>query len=333
VKTIVIEDGLSSSFEANGANVRYVLEKGSELAVAGEAIDAHSAKDGRQFVIQGHLSGSSAGIFVGNFQHGASDTVITVARSGVIDGTDQAIFALGNNTTVTNRGTLEADANGVVAVGDQVVVRNIGTIAAGHFGVETSSDGAMIVNFGTITADTGISLSQGAHQTATFQNEGTVTGTDLAVLGYIGSDRVINHGTLGGDVLLSSGRDFFDGRHGTVLGVVDGGSGNDTLKGGGKFDILVGADGNDLLTGMGGSDVFVFKIGSEVDVITDFKTGGSVHDNIRLQGFSGVDSFEDLQDFMAQKGDDVVLNFGAGDKLVLRDVDIDHLSASDFIFN
>ena len=73
--------------------------------------------------------------------------------------------------------------------------------------------------------------------------------------------------------------DFFNGRRGTVEGVIDGGNGRDRLIGGDGQDTMLGGLGPDSLTGGLGEDVFMCRTLLQVenslnsDVIYDYKSG------------------------------------------------------------
>jgi Ca2+-binding RTX toxin-like protein len=100
--------------------------------------------------------------------------------------------------------------------------------------------------------------------------------------------RVRNQGTINGDVLLSAGNDHFDGRGGTVNGLVYGGDGNDTLIGGNRKDYLAGGLGNDVLRGNGGDDLLDGGAGS------DILRGGGGRDTFRFGGEIFQDGLQDL---------------------------------------
>jgi Ca2+-binding RTX toxin-like protein len=99
---------------------------------------------------------------------------------------------------------------------------------------------------------------------------------------------------------------------------LSGRAGDDALKGGDGIDILRGGTGQDVLYGGADRDVFDFnsikesKVGSNRDVIQDFKHGNSVTgDDIDLRdidaksGVSGNNSFKFIgkQDFHGAKGE------------------------------
>lgn len=142
----------------------------------------------------------------------------------------------------------------------------------------------------------------------------------------------------GNDSLLGSwGNDRLNG--GAGFDYVMGQGGNDRLIGGPDDDTMSGDVGRDVLTGGGGLDNFLYTAngnflfgGHGIDIITDFQPRGRDGDLITLMinfGF-GVSNFQQLRAGMQQVGGDTILDFGAGDILVLRDVRIAELSADNF---
>jgi Ca2+-binding RTX toxin-like protein len=106
-----------------------------------------------------------------------------------------------------------------------------------------------------------------------------------------------------------------------------GDSGDDVIKGKGGNDSLVGSTGKDVLIGGAGADAFLFTRTWGVDVIEDFDDFGKDQDIIRLQYKSLWNNVEKYQD-----GDDVVLDFGHGDKLIVRDANHTDITLADFQF-
>lgn len=103
----------------------------------------------------------------------------------------------------------------------------------------------------------------------------------------INEDVVLNSGSVQSDVALGAEDDLFDGRGGSVTGIVDGGTGYDMIFGGSRSDRLIGGDGNDWIHGGGksdeldggaGRDVFAYSALSDStaaarDTITGFQSG------------------------------------------------------------
>ena len=99
------------------------------------------------------------------------------------------------------------------------------------------------------------------------------------------------------------------------------------LLGGLGNDILNGMGGNDVLFGEGGNDTFVFTAGTGGDVIGDFTRG---QDKIDISAFGF--SFAQAQANFIQNGNVGALNLGNGDFIVLHNVTMSTLAATDFIF-
>ncbi|MEO1025415.1 MAG: spondin domain-containing protein [Pseudomonadota bacterium] len=142
-----------------------------------------------------------------------------------------------------------------------------------------------------------------------------------------GDGNDIIRGSKGDDILNgSAGNDWISG--GRDNDVIDGGSGDDWISGGRGNDMIKGGAGYDVLRGGRGDDQFYFGDGDGHDKILDFKLG---EDKIILQ-LAEVNSFEDVLESAEQGRRGVELDFGDGDALYLRNVDIDDLSALDFMF-
>ncbi|MBB1248343.1 calcium-binding protein [Rhizobium sp. G21] len=143
---------------------------------------------------------------------------------------------------------------------------------------------------------------------------------DDRLFGDAGDDRLVGGG--GADRLVGG-----DGRDQLL-----GGTGDDILSGGAGDDTLTGGAGSDRLSGGTGADTFVFvdEIGSHRDIVTDFQASGAAQDVVDLSDFD-LDGFQDLRSLMSQRGDNVVIAFEPGETIVLKNVDIDDLSKSDFL--
>ena len=174
-------------------------------------------------------------------------------------------------------------------------------------------------------------------------------GNDLAsggeggdtIAGESGNDTL--NGEAGNDT-LSGGRndDILNGGDGndTLDGdenadVLNGGIGNDTLNGGADNDVLIGGAGIDIYTGGGGADILVFSptAGNVLDIVTDFTDTGAISDDIidvRGYGFTSVASIT-----ATRNGNDVLLNFGDGDRVrlvgYLLTNQLGDIDASDFL--
>jgi serralysin len=143
--------------------------------------------------------------------------------------------------------------------------------------------------------------------------------------------RLFNEGLITGRIDLGESNDIYDGRLGTQTGGVFGGAGadrllagagNDLLDGGADNDLLSGGAGADTLTGGAGADIF--HTGSGADVLTDFSSAAG--DRIRVSGYAAWQSLQ-------QQGADVLVTFGTGDSLLVRNIQAAALTASFFEFS
>ena len=105
-----------------------------------------------------------------------------------------------------------------------------------------------------------------------------------------------------------------------------GGKGNDILiAGGGQLEVLNGGLGNDRYTGKGGCDYFFTGPGQGRDVVTDFDAVGN-GDFYSQDYFTTAGGTYTIRD----RGRDVVIDFGGGDKLILLDVKFSDVTSADF---
>jgi Ca2+-binding RTX toxin-like protein len=105
-----------------------------------------------------------------------------------------------------------------------------------------------------------------------------------------------------------------------------GSSHDDTLTGDAQNNVIAGAAGNDTLTGGAGNDTFVFRAGFGNDHITDFVAGQDaieLHDGL----FANADA---ALAAATQTGLDVTITIDAADSIVLHNVTLANLHASDF---
>jgi serralysin len=98
------------------------------------------------------------------------------------------------------------------------------------------------------------------------------------------------------------------------------------LLGGDGNDILNGKAGDDVLFGEAGNDTFVFQVGNGGDVIGDFVRG---QDKIDVSAY-GL-SFAQLQSLFVQNGNVGAIQMSNGDLVVLHNITMSQLTASDFI--
>lgn len=128
-------------------------------------------------------------------------------------------------------------------------------------------------------------------------------------------------------VLGGAGHDLIRG--GAGEDTLDGGEGSDKINGGSGDDLIAGGTGYDILRGGHGNDTFLFATGDGYDLIKDFDRRGD--DQLAL-AVEGVTSFDDLLDHAQDVRGGLKLDFGDGDALFLRGLDITDLSTEDILF-
>lgn len=206
-----------------------------------------------------------------------------VGFSGVSLG-DNAGLDNGQRVLIADTGFVSGTTNGINLVSYASSVVNMGTIE-GQYGVvfngTNGSSTSLLRNEGTIYGSIH-GVSTGAGEALNILNSGVITGEVFGVFGSVLTDTLRNKGEIVGVVDLRSGNDSYDGRGGSVDGLIQGGTGNDTFRVGLGFDSIDG--GLDV-------DTLDFRLGGGVTVALDGSfvgTGaalGDVYANIEnLQG-------------------------------------------------
>ena len=204
-------------------------------------------------------------------------------------------------------------------------------------------------NFDTISAGAGNDEVHGGNgRDLIFLNQGDDLFIDNGQGGELGRDTVFTglgndtvEGGNGDDVFFGEdGNDVINARLGndTVYGgnnfdTISAGAGNDKVLGGNGRDLIFLGEGNDLyidtaqagtlgqdtINGGPGADTFVFGLDISNDVIVDFEPGVDVlrFDNLLTQGFSASELVLNLTEVTS---DGVLIGFGAGDSLLLKNL-------------
>ena len=127
----------------------------------------------------------------------------------------------------------------------------------------------------------------------------------------------------GGNDDIRTGGGADNGKGGGGDDMIKGQGGADRLVGGGGSDTIEGGRADDTLKGGGGIDHFMYKTGAGNDVILDFGSG----DQIVIS--RGAEAFSDLS--IEQQGNDVLIEFANVDILIKTD-NVNNFDASDFMF-
>ncbi|MDB5554842.1 MAG: hypothetical protein JWL86_4826 [Rhizobium sp.] len=264
---------------------------------------------------------------------------LIIQNKGVIRATDgDAIKLTGDDSLIVNRGTIRTDSFSFAVefndlASDQSVLVNRGDIIGKSTAYMSRGGDDSVINFGLIKG--AVDLGNGDN---TFVNRGEVTDT---VFGRQGDDRYFLYGdkpilaefsNQGHDTvhanfsfklaenfedLILLGKGKINGTGNDDANILLGNSGANRLNGDSGKDVLNGGAGNDRLTGGFGLDVFVFEDGSGRDTITDM----TLDDAIDLSNMSVAINRETVLSFASKVGDDLVIDFGLGDRLTIKNVD------------
>jgi Ca2+-binding RTX toxin-like protein len=247
----------------------------------------------QQVLVEGHLAGDHVIDLRGGYANDVGDSVV-IEKGGKLFAGSTAIEMEGFNNTIENHGVIQSIHTGVYISGTSLT-------GVSH-----------ILNTGLIEAGSDAVYAFGGTQKIILNNTGVISGDLTSYQGSHGVDVVRNSGTMTGRVDLAEGNDFYDGRHGILLGqgggVVWGHDGNDKIYGGAKAELLQGDNGNDVIAGGGGADTlfggtdadrFVFFLASDSttkasgrDTITDFEHGLDSIDLSKLHPDTANDRFK-----------------------------------------
>lgn len=268
----------------------------------------------------------------------AADAIYVLAGANVVASEASAIEAFGSMNVATVAGNVYGDTDGI-ALGDNrsldagAVVRVLAgaTVSGGDDGVQMLAHDAYISNLGTITGRYGINMQGDLDAVSRIFNAGMVSanidgiylaGPEAKVITNTGTieggrfslhsldssvDRLINRGTMIGDVELGAGNDVYDGRGGTVEGTIFGSAGADTfilgasaevIDGGSELDVLdfrstagirMALDGSVVNTGTAAGDTYL-NIEAVFGSLTGADTlSGDAAANA-LSGYGGADN-------------------------------------------
>ena len=319
-----------------GDELGFIGRDGALVVNGGAAVTASETSD---LIVLGALVSSGSGDAAYSFS-GITTTVLIGPDGYAASTLASAISAsVSQRAFINNSGVIDSGFRGVQVfaseTGANITVQNSGEIRSGvtgvsYFGVYVShGDGsADIVNTGLISAAaSAVRIANNATGAVEFINDGTVIsyGGNLSFNNpSAAQDRVVNRGTMEGDVGLGAGADFYDGRLGVLTGSVNGGGGNDTVLGSAVADFALGQEGDDVLRGFAGHD----SLDGGLD--NDRVEGGLGDDT--LIGDAGFDTLygnggDDLlngggrtDQIVGGKGDDTMTGGGGGDIFVIRRV-------------
>jgi len=316
----------------------YMLGKGKVIDSATSGIYQPAALENIALDIRGKIEAVESGITLGDDMSFLEGLSIHVASTGRVDAGSRAIFVYGSNHEVENHGKLFG-SEGIRAAGSDGLIENAGMIIASNAGI-VATGSQRVINSGEIHGGQyGIAFNATEDGAGFLRNTGLIEGVADAVSGSSGDDRIINSGTIKGDVWLSHGNDSFVFKAGKVTGEVGGGMGDDryvvhtegveiveaTFQG---FDLVrssvsfVLGEHFEQLNLIGKANID--GTGSDRENHIQGNAGKNVlrgeGDNDFLVGFAGNDKLyggEGADDFNFQKGSgrDTVMDFEFGDDI------------------
>jgi Ca2+-binding RTX toxin-like protein len=217
----------TTAFEPGQANTTYLLAEGKTIDSPTSGILQAAAITGMEFTIAGRIDAVETGMALGAFATPEAGLDIHVTKSGRVHGDTRAIQIYGTAQHLTNDGRLTG-IEGIRSTGDGAVIVNTGRIDATQAGIITTGTHT-VTNSGIIDAGLyGVVLNGSAAGGSILINSGSISGANDAVRGSDHDDRMINRGSIDGDVDLGLGEDRFVYRGGTIKGEVSGGGNNDT---------------------------------------------------------------------------------------------------------
>ena len=290
---------------STGAGVRADLTTVDDVVISAGVTVGSTTTDAIQGTGSGHLV-MVQGTVIGERAIDIG-TDFTTSSNQVIVGEAGQVLGFGSSTGLRISGTNSLLDN------DGYIWGTVGAVIMGGQGGATTS---RIVNQGTIESPVDAILRiLGSTETFTINNTGLISSEDDAFDSNTTTaiERIVNSGSIVGDILLGNGDDLFNGISGRLSGDVlggagadvlrggidndtfDGGADADTLNGGGGSDTLLGGLGKDSLVGGTGKDFFDFNLAAESgitpgtrDVIGDFRR--SQADKIDLRGIDARDT-------------------------------------------
>ncbi|PPJ48169.1 RTX toxin, partial [Rhizobium sp. KAs_5_22] len=245
---------------------------------------------GHVIEVLGAIYGSVGSLIMGANASAFSDNQLIVGSTGMLFTTGDGVLILGGQSSVNNAGAINGES---------------GIILHAVSGVTTSTitnTGSIISHSTTNTGNAGI--AHVGSETLVIVNSGLIKGLQsFRATSATSTDEITNSGLMVGDILLGAGNDLYDGRLGRVSGEVQGGAGDDLLRGGDAAETLDGGDDADTLEGNGGADTLVGGAGA------DALDGGAGADT--LDGGTGDDTY-----VVDAAGDVVIEADGQGDDTV-----------------
>lgn len=289
--------GGANTFHADAANTIYTMAAKAAIDSATVGIDVGGPATNRRIEINGDIDAVHAAVTVGSEMQPAPRVELSIGKGAEV---------ISSNV-------------GIISNSSDLVVRNAGEIS-GSAGIEVHG-GIDLVNTGEISGFFAINIFAG-EGTHVIRNAGTITGSvgeanSLAIYGSSQVEKIINTGTIHGDVALAGDNDTFIFKSGKVDGDVAGGEGNDVY--------VVHKAGLNIVENFGeGSDMVFSSVKFELQAgVDDLQlTGSKDIDAIGNGGNNWLHGNSGRNLVYGWYGDDV-LNGGTGNDVLTGGVGAD----------
>ena len=266
--------------------------RGSEAAVVGVAGSYSSVTNDADGMIRGDTIGLRFG--------GVDEGFARVVNDGTISGNGYSITSFQTTLEIVNRGKLIGDV--LMGIGADMIDTRGGIV-----------DGVI---YGGLGSDTYV-IDKARIAIVENPNEGIFDLVRSAVSFRL-SDNIEGLELLGRKAINALGND--------EANILTGNLGKNRLSGGDGADALYGRQGDDRLIGGEGADVFVFGAQYDKDTISDFEDGV---DHLYLPGVTNQQQFNDLK--ILKAGNDVIIDYGNGDRLIIEDFRKQDLTLDDLL--
>lgn len=245
-----------------------------------------------------------------------SENLLTVGASGTLTSTGYYAVALGQDNTVDNAvvnyGSIFGEMSGLYIRGTRISVYNAGTITAKDYEAiylvssEASTEPNRIVNDGLLVGGKTVDGDGILHHDAIYAS--TLR------------EDVINNGHIQGRVFLNAGNDTYDGRLGTIAGILDLAWGDDFAIGGSGSETIKGSWGNDTVDGGAGVDTYlaIDSLGSGRPFYLDLRIEGPQDTGEGLdilRNIENIISSDDHDRLTGNDADNVITAAGGNDTL------------------
>lgn len=277
-------DSVGSGYRASLLTGENVWVRSSAMVASEDSVAIYGSGSTMVANILGEVVGEKTGISFGQAATHSSNKIL-IAATGYVAGFTSAISMTGYSGSIENRGSIWSSGTAISVKGN----------GAGDYTTK-------ITNMGAIEGNIGI-RSLGVNSLS-FTNTGTLSADEdsYAYQSDANSyDKLVNKGTITGNISLGAGNDLLSGAFGTLNGDIYGGDGNDTIEAGKGSGDIFGEAGNDTITGGGGRGTISGGDGN------DTISGGAT-----LFGDDGNDVLRDGTKIYGGAGNDIIGNPDSG---------------------